>query len=50
MAAMGELARQRAQRYTLERWRDEIGQRLSGAWGEQLKHQVEEPDQGERIA
>ena len=50
MAAMGELARQRAQRYTLERWRDEIGQRLSGAWGEQLKHQVEAPDQGERIA
>lgn len=50
MAAMGRLARERAQSYTLERWRDEIGQRLSSAWGIQLKYQVDEPDQGVEIA
>ena len=50
MAAMGRLARQRAQSYTLERWRDEIGQRLSEAWGEPLKQKYVVSDQGAELA
>jgi len=50
MAAMGRLARERAQSYTLERWRDEIGERLSKAWGKPLKEESIEPDQGAEIA
>ncbi len=50
MAAMGRLARERAQRYTLERWRDEIGQRLTEAWGRPLKQDSLSPDQGAELA
>lgn len=50
MAAMGCLARERAQSYTLERWRDEIGVRLSEAWGKPLKQESIEPDQGAELA
>lgn len=46
MAAMGKLARERAQGYTLERWRDEIGERLSAAWGKSLKQEADEPGKG----
>ncbi len=37
MAAMGRAARERARGYTLERWRDLIGERLEAAWGRPLK-------------
>ena len=50
MADMGRLARQRAQSYTLERWRDEIGQKLLEAWGKPLKKKAIEPDQGADLA
>lgn len=50
MAAMGRLARERAQSYTLERWRDEIGERLSEAWGKPLKEGPNAPDQGAELA
>lgn len=50
MAAMGHLARESAQSYTLERWRDEIGQRLSEAWGKPLKQESPAPDQGDELA
>ncbi|HOZ39133.1 MAG TPA: hypothetical protein PLH64_10360, partial [Anaerolineaceae bacterium] len=50
MAAMGKLARERAQSYTLERWRDEIGQRLSEAWGRPLKEKPVAPSEGAELA
>lgn len=50
MAAMGQLARERAQSYTLERWRDEIGQRLINAWGKPLKQGSTESDQRVELA
>ena len=50
MAAMGRLARERAQSYTLERWRDEIGQRLSEAWGRPLKEEPITPSEGAELA
>jgi glycosyltransferase involved in cell wall biosynthesis len=37
MAAMGRAAREKARGYTLERWRDLIGERLEAAWGRPLK-------------
>lgn len=36
MSAMGRAARGRARGYTLERWRDLIGERLEAAWGRPL--------------
>ncbi len=50
MAAMGRLARERAQSYTLERWRDEIGQRLTEAWGRSLKEEPITPNEGAELA
>ena len=50
MAAMGRLARERAQSYTLERWRDEIGQRLTKAWGRPLKEEPVAPSEGAEFA
>ncbi len=46
MAAMGRAARERARGYTLERWRDLIGERLEAAWGCPLKQVDGEPGGG----
>lgn len=39
MAEMGRKAHRRAGKYTLERWRDLVGDRLEAAWGRPLRSQ-----------
>ncbi len=41
LAAAGDAARLHARQFTLERWRDSIGERLEAAWGRPLREEPE---------